>query len=423
MAPETPLPQPAQEIRWNSSQQRASGPRGGRFLLFAVRLIFVVMLVVVVTVTVASSRSIEEFGPPFVVGLIVASVGVGIVVLLLDVLTPNKKLTSVVGVYLGISLGLVAAVAFGSLIDIVARAWDIAQGPAQVYLSLTKIIIGIVLCYLATSIVLTTKDDFRMVIPYVQFDRKPDQYAPVLLDSSALIDGRLEALASAGLVDAHLVVPGFILDELQALCDSEDRHKRARGRRGLDAVSRMQSNPRLDLRVQDLSLDGRGADRMLVECAARDHLRIATCDAGLQRVAQISGVQVINLHEVSAALRPPIQAGEPITVTLTRAGEQLGQGVGHLPDGTMVVVDGGANCIGSEAACTITNVLQTQTGRIIFSRIDPPPAGSAASMGAAATAQEIDAPHPPDGPRGGDASLRGGPARSSSASSRNPRRA
>lgn len=417
MTADPPLPQSPQEIRWNPARADGFRPRGGRFLLFAVRLIFVVLLVVVVTVTVASSRTIEEFGPPFVVGLIVASVGVGIVVLLLDVLTPNKKLTSVVGVYLGICLGLIAAVAFGSLIDIVARAWDIAQGPTQVYLSLTKIIIGIVLCYLATSIVLTTKDDFRMVIPYVQFDRKPDQYAPVLLDSSSLIDGRLEALASAGLVDAHLVVPQFILDELQALCDSEDRHKRARGRRGLDAVSRMQSNPRMDLRVQEMPLDGRGADRMLVECAVRDHLRIATCDAGLQRVAQISGVQVINLHEVSAVLRPPLQQGEPITVSVTRAGEQPGQGVGHLPDGTMVVVDGGAACIGSEAACTITNVLQTQTGRIIFSRIDPPQSGSTASMGVAATAQEIDAS------RVGDAPLRGGPVRTSSASSRNPRRA
>jgi uncharacterized protein YacL len=415
---ETPLSQSPQEIRWNPTHEDAARPRGGRFLLFAVRLIFVVLLVVVVTVTVASSRSVEEFGPPFVVGLILAAVGVGMVVLLLDVLTPNKKLTSVVGVYLGICLGLVAAVAFGSLIDIVAHAWDIAQGPAQVYLSLTKIIIGIVLCYLATSFVLTTRDDFRLVIPYVQFDRKPDQYAPVLLDSSALIDGRIEALAAAGLVDAHLVVPRFILDELQALCDSDDRHKRARGRRGLEAVERMQSNPRIDLRVQDVALGGRGADRMLVECATRDHFRIATCDAGLQRVAQISGLQVINLHEVSAALRPPIQQGEPITITVTRAGEQPGQGIGHLPDGTMVVVDGGAGSIGSEAACTITNVLQTQTGRIIFSRIDPPQPGSTESMGAAATAQDSDPT------RRGDAPTRSGPARSSASTPyRNPRRA
>jgi len=414
---ETPLPPSPSEIRWNPSPLDGSRPRGGRFLLFAVRLIFVVLLVVVVTVTVASSRTIEEFGPPFVVGLIVASVGVGIVVLLLDVLTPNKKLTSVVGVYLGICLGLVAAVAFGSLIDIVARAWDIAQGPAQVYLSLTKIIIGIVLCYLATSIVLTTKDDFRLVIPYVQFDRKPDRFAPVLLDSSSLIDGRIEALASAGLVDAHLVVPRFILDELQALCDSDDRHKRARGRRGLDAVARMQSNPRMDLRVQDVPLDGRGADRMLVECASRDHLRIATCDAGLQRVAQISGVQVINLHEVSAALRPPMQQGEPLSVAITRAGEQAGQGIGHLADGTMVVVDGAAALIGGESSCTITNVLQTQTGRIIFARNDPPQPGSAASMAAAATAQ------PSESSRGSDPAARSGAPRASSAPSRNPRRA
>lgn len=367
--------------------RKSSASRENGFLLLAVRLIFVALLVVVTTITVASSHTVEEFGPPTVVGLIIAAVGVGIVVLLLDLLTPNKRLTSVAGVYLGICLGLVAAVAFGALIDTVARAWDISSGPAQLYLSLTKIIIGIVLCYLSVSIVLTTKDDFRLVIPYVEFNKQPSGLAPILLDSSTLIDGRIEALAEGHILDAPLVVPKFVLEELQTLCDSDDRHKRARGRRGLDLVAHMQENTKIDLRIEDVDLDGRGVDRMLIEFALREHMRIATGDTGLQRVANISGIATINLHEIAAALRPPLYLGESVAVDITRLGEQDGQGIGHLPDGTMVVIDGGAEKVGRHATGTVSNILQTVGGRIIFARIDPPIAGSTESMAARALGQ------------------------------------
>jgi len=381
---------PLNRWRIQRSSGKASEIRSSRFLLLAVRLIFVALLVVVTTVTVASSRTVQEFGPPTVVGLIVAAVGVGIVVLLLDLLTPNKKLTSVAGVYLGICLGLVAAVAFGALIDTVARAWDISTGPAQLYLSLTKIIIGIVMCYLSVSIVLTTKDDFRLVIPYVEFDKQPTGFGSILIDSSTLIDGRIEALAEGHILDAPLVVPKFVLEELQMLCDSDDRHKRARGRRGLDLVAHMQANPKIDLRIMPVSLDGRGVDRMLVEIAGRDHMRIATGDTGLQRVANISSITTINIHEIAAALRPPMYLGESVSVEITRAGEQEGQGIGHLADGTMVIIDGAVEKVGGHVTGTVSNILQTGGGRIIFAKMDAPAVGSTQSMASQATTQPRD---------------------------------
>ena len=389
-------------------------------MLLAVRLIFVAMLVIVPTVTVASSKNIDQFGSPTVIGLVIAAFGVGAVVLTLDLLTPNKRLTSVAGMYLGICLGLVAAVALGALIDMISRAWDITEGPAHLYLSLTKVIIGIILCYLSVSIVLTTKDDFRMIIPYVEFNKQPGGIAPILLDSSVLIDGRIESLAECHILDAPLIVPKFVLEELQALCDSEDRHKRARGRRGLDLVAHMQQNSRVDLRIQQVELDGRGVDRMLIELATRDHMRIATGDTGLQRVAEISGVQTINLHEIAAALRPPLFLGESVTVDVTRKGEQAGQGIGHLPDGTMVVVDGAAEKIGDRATGTVSNILQTGGGRIIFAKLDPPTAGSSESMASHATSQPREplpgsAQHSPSTPESA--------RRSTPASVRNPRRA
>ena len=364
-----------------------SGARGSKSLLMAVRLIFVVLLVVVTTVTVASSRSVEEFGPSTVLGLIIAAVGVGAVVLLLDFLTPNKRLTSVAGVYIGICAGLIAAVALGALIDTVAEAWEISTGQARLYLGLTKILFGIVFCYLAVSIVLTTKEDFRLVIPYVEFDRQPGSISPILLDSSALIDGRIEALAGSRLLDAPLVVPKFVLEELQALCDSDDRQKRQKGRRGLDLVARLQENSNADVRIEAIDLNGRGVDKMLVELAQRDHMRIATGDRGLQKVAQISGIVTINIHEIADALRPPLYPGEHLLIDVTKPGEQAGQGIGHLADGTMVIIDGAAEMLRTTVTCTVTNVLQTSGGRIIFAKVEGAIPGTSESMAQAATRQ------------------------------------
>ena len=395
--------------------------RGSSFLLLAVRIIFVALLVVITTVTVASSRSVEEFGPPTVVGLIIAAVGVGAAVLLLDFLTPNKRLTSVAGVYLGICAGLVAAVALGALIDTVATAWEISKGPAQLYLSLTKIVLGIVLCYLAVSIVLTTKEDFRLVIPYVEFDRQPGGIPPILLDSSTLIDGRIEGLAASRLLDAALVVPQFVLDELQALCDSDDKQKRMKGRRGLDLVARLQQSPAVDIKIEPIELDGRGVDKMLVDLATREHMRIATGDRGLQKVAQIAGIVTINLHEVADALRPQLTPGESVTVEVTRPGEQAGQGVGHLPDGTMVVIDHAAERLKERVSATVTNVLQTAGGRIIFAKADGPLPGASESIAQAATRQPKE-PHPARESSDEDGRWSATKPPHSAPSARNPRR-
>ncbi len=373
--------------RPKSARISARRGRESPFLLLALRLIFIAMLVVVTTVTVASSRNVEDFGHPTVIGLIIAGVSIGLVVLLLDHLTPKKRLTSVAGVYLGICLGLIAAVAIGSLIDTVAGAWEISSGPAQLYLGLSKLILGIVLCYLSVSIVLTTKDDFRLVIPYVEFNKQPSGLSAILLDSSTIIDGRIESLATSHILDAPLVVPKFVLDELQHLCDSSDKHKRAKGKRGLDVITRMQENTSIDLRIEPVDLDGRGVDRMLVELASREHMRIATSDSGLQKVANISGIVTINLHAISAALQPQLFPGEFVAVEITRVGEQGGQGVGHLADGTMVVIDGAADLVGSRAEGIISNILQTAGGRIIFARGEAPAPGSSESMAAKAVGQ------------------------------------
>jgi uncharacterized protein YacL len=383
--------------------------RSRRLLMLVVRLLFLVLLVTVTILTIASERRTEDFGFSTILGLILSTTSIGVIVLLLDAITPNKRLSSVVGVYLGVCFGLIGAVAIGSLLDVVADAWELAGTPSAVYLGLAKVVVGIVLCYLSVSVVLTTKDDFRLVIPYVEFAKQVRGVRPLLLDTSALIDGRVNELGGTGFLDAPIIVPQFVVDELQALADSSDKLKRARGRRGLDMVSRLQQNPFVDLSIDTPRVEASTVDRMLVELAKDQKMRILTTDAALKKVAQINGVAVLNINDLASTLKTAAIPGESLQVTLVKAGDVDGQGVGYLPDGTMIVVEGGAERIGSSVNAIVTNSLQTSAGRMIFARLDTSEdTDSIGRMANAATQQ----------PRATGRGPRGGPP----PDGRNPRR-
>ncbi len=373
--------------------------RSRRLLMLVVRLLFLVLLVTVTILTIASERRTEDFGFSTILGLILSTTSIGVIVLLLDAITPNKRLSSVVGVYLGVCFGLIGAVAIGSLLDVVADAWELTSTPSAVYLGLAKVVVGIVLCYLSVSVVLTTKDDFRLVIPYVEFAKQVRGVRPLLLDTSALIDGRINELGATGFLDAPIIVPQFVVDELQALADSSDKLKRARGRRGLDMVSRLQQNPYVDLSIDNPRVEPTTVDRMLVELAKDQKMRILTTDAALKKVAQINGVAVLNINDLAATLKTAAIPGEALQVTLVKAGDVEGQGVGYLPDGTMIVVEGGAERIGSSVNAIVTNSLQTSAGRMIFARLDTSEdTDSIGRMASAATQQPRTTGR---GPRGG----------------------
>ena len=352
--------------------------RSQRLLLLVVRLLFLVLLVTVSLLTVASQvEKPKEFEFSTLIGLFVGAIAIGVIVLLVDASTPNKRLTSVVGVYLGICVGLIGALAINALIDVVAEAWGLKRAnpgtsptPIEIYLGLAKVIIAIVLCYLAVSIVLTTKDDFRVVIPYVEFTKQVRGVRPLLLDSSVLIDGRLEALAETGFLAAPVVVPQFVLDELQTLADSSDKLKRARGRLGLTVLGRLQASPYLDLSLDDTVVEGRSVDHKLLQLAADQNMRVLTTDYNLDKVAEIQGVPVLNVNEMAQALKAQVIPGENLRIEVVKCGESPKQGVGYLPDGTMVVVEEAAELLGREVTVTVTNSLQTSAGRMIFGKLE-----------------------------------------------------
>jgi len=351
--------------------------RSHRLLLLVVRLLFLVLLVTVSLLTVASRTNLpDEFKISTIVGLFISAIAVGVVVLVVDARTPNKRLTNVVGVYLGLCVGLIGALAINALIDVVAEAWGIKRAnpgtsptPGEIYLGLIKVIIAIVLCYLAVSIVLTTKDDFRVVIPYVEFTRQVRGVRPLLLDTSALIDGRVEGLSETGFLSTPLVVPQFVLDELHTLADSSDKLKRGRGRRGLGILGRLQANPFVDLSLDDVAVQGRSVDHMLLQLAAQQNMRVLTTDYNLEKVAEIQGVPVLNINEMAKALKPQVIPGESLTVEVVKRGESANQGVGYLPDGTMVVIEEAGNSVGNEVEVAVTNSLQTSAGRMIFGKL------------------------------------------------------
>ena len=402
-----------------------------RLILLSARLLFLVLLVTISLLPFvgAITEGTQTFNPSDYIGPFIATLVFGILVLIIDVYTPNKRLASVFGVYLGIVAGLFAALAMGAMLDLVADSWSLTGSPERAaYLSMVKLAIGLALCYLAVSIVLTTKDNFRLVIPYVEFSKQVRGVRPLLVDSSALIDGRIDLLSQTGFLDAPLIMPQFVLDELQRLADSADRLKRARGRRGLTIVSKLQANPRIDVSIDPTDATGLSVDHKLLNLASGQNLRVLTTDYNLNKVAQIHNVTVLNINDLANMLKSQVMPGEALMVEVVKAGEERGQGIGYMPDGTMVVVEDASKFVGKMINLTVTNSLQTSAGRMIFGKcnaledIDPEnidPAKtlpqSTASMAKSATNQPrmISHPNPPGSP---------GSRRETSEGRRNPRR-
>lgn len=286
-----------------------------------------------------------------------------------DLLIPNKKIQTIGGILLGLVTGLVATVAAGFVIDLVASTWDFADTRV---VATAKVLLGIGLCYLGIATVLQTQDDFRLVIPYVEFAKQIRGPRPLLLDSSALIDARIADVGETGFIQSPVIVPSFVLAELQLLADSSDGLKRAKGRRGLEVIGRLQRSPLIDLSFDETPVPGKAVDQMLVELAARTPGTLVTGDTALTRIAELRDVPTLNLNDLANALKPAVVPGEELSVKLVKPGEHAGQGVGYLADGTMVVAEDGAGEIGRRVTLEVRTSLQTSAGRMIFGRVRRP---------------------------------------------------
>ncbi len=202
---------------------------------------------------------------------------------------------------------------------------------------------------------------------------QPQAVTQILLDTSAIIDGRIADISQTGFISGTLVVPRFVLNELQHIADSADTMRRNRGRRGLEMLNRLQKDANVPFKITDADVDGVvEVDSKLVKMARTLHCPIITNDFNLNRVAELQGVKVLNINELANAVKPVLLPGEDIYIKIMQDGKELGQGVGYLDDGTMIVVEGGRQYMGITIEVTVTRVLQTVAGRMIFAHPKQP---------------------------------------------------
>jgi uncharacterized protein YacL len=200
---------------------------------------------------------------------------------------------------------------------------------------------------------------------------KPTRRTAKVLDTSVIIDGRIADIAEAGFIDGTMVVPEFVLRELQIVADSTDGSKRQRGRRGLDMLQRMQSNSNIQVQiVPDDFPSIREVDLKLLELAKKWEAKVVTNDFNLNKVAHLHHVEVLNINDLANALKPVVLPGEHMNVLILKEGKEYNQGVGYLDDGTMVVVDHARRLIGKSVDISVTSVLQTASGKMIFGKMD-----------------------------------------------------
>ncbi len=215
------------------------------------------------------------------------------------------------------------------------------------------------------------REEFSLLIPYVRFRQDALQDLPILLDTNVIIDGRVPGIAAAGFMGGTLVVPRFVLEELQKMADSSEDIKRSRGKRGLDCLNQMKSAERTEVQVHDEKFrPGLSADSKMVELADILEARVLTNDSNLGKVARLRGLVVLNLNELAMSLRPVVSPGDELELELVKEGKDDHQAVGYLPDGTMIVVNQGKPHIGTCQPVVVGGAVQTSAGRLIFAELN-----------------------------------------------------
>ncbi len=357
-------------------------------LLILIRAVFV-LVIAGLGVKLARIVGENQLANPYVIfiGLMIGA----IVVVAGDLLTPRKRIQTISALYFGVIVGLFLS---NLINDAIQPAMQLYLDP-KVHMAMTSSFM-VFICYVCVSTLLQTKDDFRFIIPYVEFAKEVKGSRPLVLDTSVIIDGRIADVAETQVIDQPMVVPRFVLQELQNIADSADKLRRNRGRRGLDILNRLQKSPGIEVRIHDgevPELAGvREVDQQLVILAKHLGGKVVTNDYNLNKIAKLQGVEVINLNDLANAMKPIVLPGENLTVKLIKKGEEQGQGVGYLDDGTMVVAEQGSYHLGETVRLTVTSVLQTSAGRMIFGRMEPLPLGKGGNHLGSTAPQESPSP-------------------------------
>jgi uncharacterized protein YacL len=293
-----------------------------------------------------------------------------------DVLIRIKRIDMISSIYFGLVVGIfltyIFNIALTPLFNL-SGANQTAPIRPDMLRSIVVSFLGISLCYLCISFLWQTRDDFRFIIPYVEFSKDVKGLKPYLLDTSVVIDGRIADVVETGIIDNQLVMPRFVLAELHGIADSSDKMRRSRGCRGLDVLDKLRNNKQIDFKIFDRELpemQDQPVDIKLLMLARHLDGKVVTGDFNLNKVAKLQNVPVINLNEIANALKPVFLPGEHISIRVVKSGEGSGQGIGYLDDGTMIVIEDGRDHIGEDVEISVTSMLQTSAGRMIFGKFE-----------------------------------------------------
>jgi uncharacterized protein YacL len=324
--------------------------------LILVRILFVALL-----------SGVCFFLQPFgLTGLFAASAGAlaAVAVIAFELRVRAFDIRRLVGAVVGSILGIFGA----ALFCLVLRSATL-PGPTSAVL---QIFVLLLMTYVGLLVGASKGDLLNpAALGFVFSGERPTKRSAKLLDTSVIIDGRIADIAEAGFIEGLMVIPEFVLRELQVVADSTDGSKRQRGRRGLDMLQRMQSNCSIQVQiVPDDFPSIREVDLKLIELAKKWEAKVVTNDFNLNKVAHLHQVEVLNINDLANALKPVVLPGERMTVVILKEGKEYNQGVGYLDDGTMVVVDHARKMIGKPVDISVTSVLQTASGKMIFGKMD-----------------------------------------------------
>jgi uncharacterized protein YacL len=292
--------------------------------------------------------------------------GVGVFVVLLEILGRKVSLKGLSSAVFGILLGLFLSAIFGLALSQFPFSKEISVD----FLDNIKLFVTIVFVYLGLTLGIKGQDEFNVVIPYVKFKRGELREEEVIVDTSSIIDGRILDIVKTGFVEAKFVIPRFVLNEMHTLADSTDHMKRQKGKRAIEILHdlKKQSNIEIEVIEEEISVV-KTVDEKIIKLAQNHRAKVLTTDYNLNRIAQFQGVKVLNINDLANALKPSLIAGNTFNLKLVKEGKERNQAIGYLEDGTMVVVEGGKKLIGKTVNVEVASVLQNPSGRIIFTKL------------------------------------------------------
>lgn len=299
------------------------------------------------------------------VGCLVATI-----LIVLEALFAKSPIRTIAAICFGLLMGLILSIVFQHVVRMITEAVapNVNGEREETLLSFLNLLTTCVFCYFGVTLLLATKDDFKFIIPYVEFRKEVKSSTPLILDTSIFIDGRFQAVLATGLIDQRLEVPRFVLGELQDVADSADRSLRERGRRGMDILHDVEQHHWVE--IVNFPLEkGEPVDAGLLRLAIVHEGKLVTTDHNLTKRARLQGVPVLNVNDLATALKPILVPGEVLRVELLRPGDEPGQAVGFLRDGTMVVVEDARGRVGQQVSLEVTSAIQTSAGKMVFGKL------------------------------------------------------